>query len=143
MPAEPYLFFRGRCEEAIEFYKQALGAEVVISMRFSDNPDANPPDLPAEFGNRIMHATLRIGDATVMVSDGLSREPTRFDGFSVSLTARDAAECERWFTALGEGGKVEIPLGKTFFAEMFGAVIDRFGLSWMIIVPSDFAGPPA
>lgn len=143
MPIEPYLFFRGRCAEAIEFYQKALGAEVVMSMRFRENPDENAPELPSDFGDRIMHASLKVGDATLMMSDGLSKEPTNFEGFSVSLTARDAAECERWFTALRDGGKIEMPLGKTFFAEMFGGVIDRFGLSWMIIVPSEFAGPPA
>ncbi len=143
MSFEPYLFFRGRCAEAIEFYREALGGEIVMSMRFSENPDGNPPGVPPEFGDRIMHASLKVGDATLMMSDGLSKEPTNFEGFSVSLTARDAAECERWFNALGKGGKVEMPLGKTFFAEMFGGVIDRFGLSWMIIVPSEFEGSPA
>lgn len=143
MSIDPYLFFRGRCEEAIEFYRQALGAEVVVSMRFSDNPDANAPELPPGSGDRIMHASLQIGDATLMMSDGLSDDPTNFDGFSVSLTARDAAEAERWFTALSDGGKIEMPLGKTFFAEIFGGVIDRFGLSWMVIVPADFAGSTA
>lgn len=144
MPVEPYLFFRGRCEEAIEFYKDALGAEVTMLMRFRDNPDQNAPDcLPPGCEDKVMHAELEIGDARFMASDGLSQEPPNFDGFSLSLTARDGAEAERWFTALSDGGKVEMPLGKTFFAEQFGGVTDRFGVSWMVIVPSDFKGPLA
>lgn len=144
MPVEPYLFFRGRCEEALEFYKDALGADVPMFMRFRDNPEQNAADcLPPGSGDKVMHACLQIGDAKLMVSDGMSQEPTNFDGFSLSLTASGPAEAERWFTALSDGGKVEMPLGKTFFAELFGGVVDRFGVSWMVIVPSDYQGPTA
>ena len=144
MPIEPYLFFNGRCEEAVEYYKDALGAEVAMFMRFRDNPDGNAPDcLPPGFEDKVMHSCLRIGDANLMASDGMSQDPPKFDGFSLSLTARDGAEATRWFEALSDGGKVEMPLHKTFFAEQFGAVADRFGVPWMVIVPSDFAGSHA
>ncbi len=134
----PYLFFNGRCEEAVNFYKKALGGEVEMLMRWKDNPDM-PSD--ACVGgvkldpSKIMHASLKIGDATLMASDGMPQEKSGFQGFSVSLTARTDAECDRWFNALADGGQVQMPLGKTFFAQRFGAVADRFGVSWMIIVP--------
>ncbi|MGH8222221.1 MAG: VOC family protein [Woeseiaceae bacterium] len=144
MPIEPYLFLNGRCEEAIDFYKKALGAKVGMLMRFSESPDPSPPGmLPPGFENKVMHSCLKIGDANLMLSDGMTKEPPTFAGFSLSLNARDGAEAERWFTALSEGGKVEMPLGKTFFAEHFGMVADKFGVGWMVIVPSDFEGPPA
>ncbi|MGH8195816.1 MAG: VOC family protein [Woeseiaceae bacterium] len=135
MPVEPYLFFHGRCEEAIEFYKKALGAEVLMQMRFNENPQQPSTDhLPKGFENKVMHACLRIGDTNVMASDGMSEGPSNFDGFSLSLTARDGAEAKRLFTALGNGGKVQQPLTKTFFSPHFGMVSDRFGVSWMVVV---------
>ena len=140
---QPYLFFNGRCEEAIEFYKKALGAEVEMLMRWKDNPDLHNPDAqqPAAgcaappSGDGIMHACLKIGESQVMASDGMPVEKSGFQGFSLSITARNAAECDRIFGALAQGGQVQMPLGKTFFAERFGAVADRFGVSWMVIVP--------
>ena len=134
----PYLFFNGRCEEAVNFYKKALGGEIEMLMRWKDNPD-----MPSEGCSpgmkidpeQIMHATLKVGDAILMASDGMPQEKSGFQGFSISLTARNDAECDRWFNALAEGGQVQMPLGKTFFAQRFGAVADRFGVSWMIIVP--------
>jgi PhnB protein len=135
MQVQPYLFFNGRCEEAAEFYRTALGAEVVSMMRMSDSPEAHPPGmLPPGSERKIMHMSLRIGEATVMASDGRCQGPPDFKGFSLSLDAADAAHAQRMFDALGEGGKVEMPLGKTFFASCFGMVTDRFGLAWMIIV---------
>jgi PhnB protein len=136
MPVEPYLFFNGRCEEAIQFYKKALGAEVLMQMRFSESPEPPSEDcLPPGSENKVMHACLRIGDTNVMASDGMAKGEPNFDGFSLSLTARDGAEAERLFAALGDGGEIQQPLTKTFFAPHFGMVTDRFGVSWMVIVP--------
>lgn len=135
MPVQPYLFFDGRTEEAIEFYRQALGAEVTMMMRYSDSPEPMPPGMvPPGSENKIMHASLQIGDATVMASDGGCRGAASFQGFSLSVSAKDEAEAQTLFDRLGEGGEVQMPLGKTFFAPAFGIVADRFGVSWMVIV---------
>lgn len=135
MLLEPYLFFEGRCEEAVEFYRRALGAEVELLMRNKDSPDPHPPGMmPPGSENKVMHVTLRIGDTKVMASDGMCSGKPSFQGFSLSLTARDAAEADRLFAALSDGGKVNMPLGKTFFSPRFGMVADRFGVSWMVIV---------
>jgi PhnB protein len=132
MQVQPYLFFDGRCEEALEFYRRALGAEVQMLMRFKDNPEsqANPPDS----GDKVMHTSFRIGETTVMASDGRCQGQPSFQGFSLSLTARDDAEAERLFAALADGGQVQVPLAKTFFSSRFGMVADRFGVPWMIVV---------
>jgi len=136
MPIEPYLFFNGRCEEAIEFYRRALGAEVQMLMRFEDCPEPPPPGMvPAGSERKVMHACLRIGDAAVMASDGGCSGEVSFGGFSLSIPVADAAEADRLFGALAEEGQVEMPLGETFFSPRFGMVKDRFGVSWMIIVP--------
>jgi PhnB protein len=137
MVVQPYLFFDGRCEEAIEFYRRALGAEVTMLMRYKDSPDPPPPGMvPPGSEEKIMHASLRIGETTVMASDGCNAGKTSFQGFSLSLSARDEAEADRLFAALGDGGQVQMPLGKTFFSPKFGMVADRFGVAWMVIVPS-------
>jgi PhnB protein len=134
---EPYLFFDGRCEEAIEFYRRALGAEVTMLMRFKDSPEPPQPGMvPPGSDNKIMHANLLIGDAMVMASDGRCAGKPGFEGFSLSLTAANAAEADRLFAALAEGGQVQAPLAKTFFSPRFGMVADRFGVSWMVIVPA-------
>ncbi len=136
MKVEPYLFFNGRCEEAIAFYKQALDAEVVMQMRMNESPEPPPPGaLPAGFENKIMHASLRIGDTQVMLSDGNSNMQPSFKGFSLSIGVADAATAGRFFNALAQGGKVVMPLGKTFWSPCFGMVEDRFGVGWMLIVP--------
>jgi PhnB protein len=133
MQVEPYLFFEGRCEEAIEFYRKALGAEVTMLMRFRESPE--PPEFATPGSEeKVMHANLRIGDNIIMVSDGLCQGSPGFQGFSLSLAVTDEAEAERLFTALSEGGKVEMPLAKTFWSPRFGMVADRFGVSWMINV---------
>ncbi|HEY7715503.1 MAG TPA: VOC family protein [Candidatus Binatia bacterium] len=135
MAIEPYLFFNGRCAEAIEFYRKALGAEVLMMMRFKESPEPPPPGmLPAGFEDKIMHATLRIGDATVMASDGRCTGQTSFQGFSLSLTAANEDDAKRKFTALAEGGEIQMPLGKTFWSPCFGMVADRFGVGWMVTV---------
>jgi len=134
MAIEPYLFFNGRCEEAIEFYKKALGAEVAMLMRYKESPEPPPPGMvPAGWDDKIMHVCVRIGDANVMASDGCS-EGLNFQGFSLSLTAADEADAKRKFAALSDGGQVRMPLGKTFWSPCFGMVADRFGLGWMITV---------
>jgi PhnB protein len=134
MMVQPYLFFEGRCEEAVEFYRRALGAEVEMLMRIKDSPDPYPPGMiPPGSGDKVMHVSFRIGDTTVMASDGTCNGKPSFQGFSLSLTARDAAEADRLFAALSDGGKVSMPLGKTFFSPRFGMVADRFGVSWMVI----------
>lgn len=135
MPIEPYLFFNGCCEEAIEFYKKALGAEVLMMMRVKDSPEPHPPGmLPPGSENKIMHVSLRVGDATVMASDGRCTGQTNFQGFSLSLTAADEADAKRKFAALAEGVQVHMPLGKTFWSPCFGMVADRFGVGWMVTV---------
>jgi len=137
MAIQPYLFFSGHCEEAIEFYKKALGAEVTMLMRFKDNPDPPPPgQIPEGLDDKVMHGSLRIGDAELMVSDGMGTGKTAFSGFSISVTGRNEAEVDRFFNALAEGGKVEMPVGKTFWAQRFGMVQDQFGVSWMVTTAS-------
>lgn len=137
MQIQPYLFFEGRCEEALEFYRKALGAEVTMLMRFKDNPEpAQPGMCPPQSADKIMHASFRVGDATVMASDGRCQGRPNFQGFSLSLDVPSEEQAERLFAALAEGGQVQMPLTKTFFSPRFGMVADRFGVSWMIIVPS-------
>jgi PhnB protein len=132
MLVQPYLFFDGRCEEAIEYYKKALGAEVTMLMRFKESPE--PAQVPPGADNKVMHAALRIGETTVMASDGNCQGKPSFHGISLSLTAPDVARADKLFAALADGGQVQMPLSKTFFAPRFGMVADRFGVSWMIIV---------
>jgi PhnB protein len=132
MPVTPYLNFDGRCEEAIEFYKKTLGAEVGMMMRFKDSPDKSTCTPTNE--NMIMHARLKIAGTAVMASDGRAQGKPEFKGFALSINAKDEAEAERLFKALAAGGKVQMPLAKTFYAKSFGMVADRFGVGWMIIV---------
>jgi len=139
MQVQVYLFFAGRCEEAIDFYKKTLGAEVMMLMRFKDSPEPPQPGMiPPDSENKVMHATLRIGDTVVMASDGRCEGAPSFQGFSLSVTVADEAQADRVFAALAEGGQVQMPLGQTFFSPRFGMVADRFGVSWMVYVaPSE------
>jgi PhnB protein len=134
MHVQPYLFFNGRCEEAIEFYKQTLGAKVEMLMRFSESPEkSNMPVQPNP--NAVMHSCFKIGDTAIMASDGCSDgTAAEFKGFSLSLSAKDEADARRLFAALSEGGQVHQPLVKTFFSPAFGMVQDKFGMGWMVIV---------
>ncbi len=132
MNVQPYLMFDGRCEEALEFYRKALGAEVTMLMRFSESPE--PCNLPPGAENKVMHCSFRVGDATLMASDGRCTGQPKFDGISLSLTVPSPADADRLFAALGEGGQVQMPITKTFFSPRFGMVADRFGVSWMIYV---------
>ena len=132
MQIQPYLFFDGRCDEAIEFYRRALGAEVTMLMRFKESPD--PESAPAGGADKVMHASLRIGETTVMASDGHCLGKPDFQGFALSITLPDETQVERIYAALADGGKVQMPLAKTFFSSRFGMVADRFGVSWMVYV---------
>ncbi len=132
---QPYLFFRGRCEEAINYYKDKIGAEVLMMMRFKDNPDNPGPDkVSPVHDDKIMHASLRIAGAAIMLSDGMRSGPLDFQCMSLSLAVKSEAEADRLFNALAADGTVQMPMAKTFFAQRFGAVADKFGVSWMIIV---------
>jgi len=132
---QPYLFFNGSCEEALEFYRQALGAEVEMLMRFKDSPEPHKPGMvPPGFENKIMHTSFRVGDTTVMASDGCSTEKASFQGFTLSLSVPSEAEADRVFAALADGGQVRMPLEKTFWSPRFGMVADRFGVGWMVSV---------
>ncbi|MGA2618031.1 MAG: VOC family protein [Thermoguttaceae bacterium] len=133
MQVQPYLFYNGRCDEAIDFYRAALGAEVTMLMRFKDSPE------PTSHGDaeKVMHASLRIGDTTLLVSDGRCSGQVSFEGFALSLAVPDEAEAQRLFAALGNGGQVRMPLAKTFFSPQFGMLTDRFGVLWMIYVATN------
>jgi PhnB protein len=135
MQIQPYLFFDGRCEEALEYYRRSLGAETTQLLRFKDSPEAcESGTIPPGSENKVMHTSFRIGDTTLMASDGNCQGRPRFQGFSLSLTVPNEAEAERLFNSLADGGQVQMPLAKTFFSPRFGMVADRFGVSWMIYV---------
>jgi PhnB protein len=134
MNVEPYLFFEGRTEEALDFYQRKLGAKVEAVMRYKDNPE--PQYNPPNSANKVMHALFRIGDTKVMASDGNCAGKPSFQGFALTINAANPAEAKQRFDALAEGGQVQMPLNETFFAKSFGMVADRFGMSWMVI-----AGP--
>lgn len=135
MQAHPYLYFDGRCEEALEFYRKVLDAKIEMMMRFKDSPTPPQPGMvPPGAENKVMHASFRIGDSILMASDGRCGGKPKFEGISLSLTVTDAATAERLFAALGEGGQVQMPLTTTFFSPRFGMVADRFGVSWLIYV---------
>lgn len=136
MQAQPYLFFEGRAEEAAAFYKRALGAEVTFLLRFKDGPEMEAgPECrrPEGTDDKVMHMSLKVGETTLMGSDGLCSGKPGFGGFSLALTARDAGEADRLFNALAEEGQVQMPLAETFFSPRFGMVADKFGVSWMIV----------
>jgi PhnB protein len=136
MQVQPYLFFDGNCEEAVEFYRKALGAQVDMLMRYSESPEPAPPGMvPPGSENKIMHTSFRIGDTTVMASDDCSGQPS-FKGFSLSLSVSKEAEADRFFNALASGGKVQMPLTKTFWSPRFGMLTDRYGVGWMVNVVS-------
>jgi PhnB protein len=135
MLVEPYLNFDGRCEEALDFYRSALGAEVTMLMRYNDSPEPCAPGMvPPGAENKVMHASFRIGESTLMASDCHCQGKTSFEGFSLSITAPTASVADRLFGELAHSGQIKMPLGKTFFSERFGVVVDKFGVSWMIIV---------
>ena len=134
MRIEPYLFFEGRCDEAIAFYKGSLGGTVNMIMRYKDCPQGPPGGFPAEMLDKVMHASVSIGATTLLLSDGHCKTPANFSGFSLSLAVASDAEAKQRFDSLADGGKICMPLGKAFFASSFGMVVDRFGVSWMVMV---------
>jgi PhnB protein len=131
---QPYVFFDGKCEAAIEFYKQALGANVNMLMRFKDSPEPPPPGCGPVDSSKVMAAQFQIGETVIMASDGRATGQPKFDGFALSLTVKTEAEADQAFNALANGGKVEMPLAKTFFSARFGMVKDPFGVFWMVLV---------
>jgi PhnB protein len=133
MPVQPYLFFDGRCDEAIEFYKAKLGATVEMLMRYKEAPDQSM--VSPESKDKVMHASLMIGDARVLMSDGHNTGKPVFQGFSLAVTAKDEADAERVFKGLSEGGSVRMPMEKTFFSPRFGMLADKFGVGWMVMAP--------
>ena len=131
---QPYLFFGGRCDEALEFYRTALGAEVLMLSRFKDSPEPPPGPMPPGFEKKVMHASFRIGETTLMASDGRCEGKASFEGFSLSIVVPTEAEAERIFGTLSKGGEVTMPLEQTFWAPKFGMLQDRFGVGWMVSV---------
>jgi len=136
MQTQIYLFFDGRLEEALTFYKKTLGIEVEMLMRFKENPEAanHPEACPPGAEDKIMHSSFRLGDQRVMASDGYAKGKPEFKGFALSLAVKTEGEADKLFAALGDGGKVEMPLGKTFFSPKFGMLQDKFGVGWMVLV---------
>ncbi len=135
MVVQPYLFFEGRCEEALAFYGQVFGARVEMLMRFKDSPDPSAAEMSPGDGDKVLHASFRIGETELMASDGMAQGQPKFEGIALSVTAKDPAEADRLCAALAAGGKVQMAPAKTFFSPRFGMVADRFGVSWMVMVP--------
>ena len=128
---QTYLFGEGRSDEMLDFYKKALGAQVKMLMRFKEAPDQS--NMSPGSGDKVMHAAFTVGDTEVMISDGMNKGTPKFDGFALTVQAKDAAEAEKFFKALTEGGEVTMPLAETFFAKSFGMLKDKFGVNWMVI----------
>ena len=135
---QPYLFFNGCCEQAVEFYRTAIGAEVLMLMRYNESPEPHPPGMvPPGSENQIMHAGFRIGETIVMASDSPCKQTAGFEGFSLSISVPSEEEVTRLFTNLSEGGEVQMPLTKTFWSPLYGMLTDRFGVSWMVSVAQE------
>ena len=133
MKVQAYITFGGRCEEALEFYKKSIGAEVTGLMRWKESPDKSMKGPPG-FGEKIMNAAFRIGETEMMADDGMGEAPAQFKGMTLAIEVADDAEAKRVFTALGEGGNVKMPLAKTFWTSSFGMLTDKFGVPWMVNV---------
>jgi PhnB protein len=132
MQVQPYIFFDGRCDEALDFYKKAVGAKVDMLMRFKDAPDQSM--VKPESRDKVMHAAVHLGDTQVLMSDGQCQGNSHFQGFSLAVSVKDEVEADKTFTALAEGGQVGMPLAKTFFSPRFGMLTDKFGIGWMVLV---------
>ena len=140
MPVEPYLYFNGKCEEALNYYVKTLGAERLAVMRFNESPDDNWQQMtPAENGDKIMHSAMRVGGSMVMMSDGMCNGGSagKFENFALTLSSLDTADTEKFFNALAAQGKIMMPLSPTFFAKKFGMVVDPYGVCWILITPED------
>lgn len=140
MQVQTYLLFEGRCEEALNFYREAIGAEIQALMRYSDSPEPPPPGCTPARPDMVMHANFKVGDTQIMASDDPSPNAQPFAGFSLTLNCANAAEAEQRFAALSAHGDVSMPLGPTFFSPAFGMLKDRFGVPWMVIVAQDQPG---
>jgi PhnB protein len=137
MKVEPYLFFDGRCDEALDFYKKSLGAEIVMLMRYKESPAPSDPKLVTpEMADKVMHSSFRVGETVIMASDGNCTGKANFQGFSLTIETASPSEAERLFAALADGGQVQMPLTETFFSPKFGMVVDRFGVMWMVMAQS-------
>ena len=135
MLVQPYLNFDGRCEEAITFYRKAVGAEVLMLMRNNESPEPCDPNvIPPGSDQKVLHSSLRIGESIIMATDGYCKGAAKFEGITLSLSVANAADADQYFSALAEGGTVTMPLTKTFFSEKFGMLVDRFGVAWMVLV---------
>ena len=132
MNVQPYVFFDGRCEEALDFYKKTIGAKPKMLMRFKEAPDQSM--ISPGSHDKIMHAEVQIGDATVLMSDGRCQGKPNFQGFALTILAKTEAEADKTFAALSDGGQVTMPLAKTFFSPRFGMLADKFGVGWMVLV---------
>ena len=133
MNVQPYLFFDGKCDEALAFYKSAVGAEPKMLMRFKEAPDQSM--VSPGSADKVMHAQFQIGDATVLMSDGHCTGNTNFKGFALTIAVKNENEADKTFNALAAGGQVTMPMSKTFFSQRFGMLTDKFGVQWMVIVP--------
>ncbi len=135
---QSYLFFEGRCEEALKFYEQAVGAKIGAVMKYKDSPDPDTAKyVPAANLDKVMHSFFMIGNTEIMASDGYAKGQPKFEGFALSIFGKDEAEVKKLFEALGAGGKVTQPIIKTFFSPAFGMVTDKFGVQWMVLVPME------
>jgi PhnB protein len=132
MEVQPYLFFDGRCDEALEFYKKAVGAKVGMLMRYAEAPDKSMLKPGTE--NKVMHVQFQVGETNILASDGHCTGKTNFQGFALAISAKSEAEADKMFAALAEGGQVTMPMAKTFFSPRFGMCADKFGVGWMILV---------
>ena len=133
MKVQAYISFGGRCEEALEFYKKSIAAEVTSLMRWKDSPDVVMKSPPG-YEEKIMNAAFRIGETQLMADDGMGEKEVEFKGMTLAIEVTDDAEAKRVFTALGEGGKVTMPLMKTFWTSSFGMLTDKYGVPWMVNV---------
>ena len=138
MKIQPYLFFDGSCEQALQFYQRAVGAKVEMMMRYKESPDPHPPGMvPPNYGEKVMHSTVRIGDSFVMAADDCTGGAKASTGFALSLDLADAGTAKRYFDALADGGRVKLPITKTFWSPAFGMLVDRFGVNWMVGVSTE------
>jgi PhnB protein len=133
---DPYLFLNGRADEAIAFYRDALGAELAMRMTFGESPEQSPMPLPPGWDKKVMHASLKVGDNQLMLSDADCADDATFKGFRLSLACDDEAAARRAFDKLADGGQVQMPLAQTFWAPLFGMLEDKFGVGWMVGVPA-------
>jgi PhnB protein len=131
----PYLNFDGRCEEALEFYKKAVGAKVDMMMRCKEAPE--PGQIKPGLEDKILHSSFTIGKSMIMASDGYNQNNPSFNGTSLALSAATESEAKKLFDALADGGQVRMPLTKTFFSPAFGMLADKFGVPWMVVVSTE------